>query len=130
MIIPAQFDLIISMDYSPDALAWVDLYDNRCLGWNVDDATPPGHEAIPVIVGQLPTDRSKDTLPVLSPQWVENTEDAIIVPDLWRGSVFDFFTWLATNNGANRKLRAKFVLNNPNAGTWSNWAARNSNLVR
>jgi hypothetical protein len=34
--------------------------------------------------------------------------DAVYVPDLWRGTIPDFFTWLATNNGAQRKVRANF----------------------
>lgn len=125
MIISAQGDLIISMDYSPNALDWADLYDNRCIAWEADVGAP----VIPVVVGKLPTDRSADTPPVISPQWVDCSQESVIVPDLWRGSLYDFFTWLATNNGATRKLRGKF-LNNQIVATWESWKARNPNLVR
>jgi hypothetical protein len=130
MIVAARGDVVISMDYGPTALDWVDLYDNRCVGWNVDDGLPVAHEAVPVIVGQLPTDRSSETAPVISPQWAESTQGGVIVPDMWRGSLYDFFTWLATNNGAARRLRAKFTLSEADMSAWANWAARNPSLVR
>ena len=39
------------------------------------------------------------SLPPLSPgmpQWAHIHDDSVYVPDMWRGTVMDFFTWLAT----------------------------------
>jgi hypothetical protein len=61
------------------------------------------------------------TAPVLSPQWVHVHPDMILVPNIWRGSYQEFFTWLATNNGAARKLYAEFV--HPTLiAEWQTWS--------
>jgi hypothetical protein len=107
--------VIISCSYDETGLAWVDLFDNPVLGWVLDDSsvttlskpTPTIFEA-PVIVG-LMTPAPTDTTPILSPQWVHFAHGIIYVPDLWRGNVADFLTWMATNNGAQRKVRANFT---------------------
>ena len=111
--------LLISIEYAPNGLDWARLYDNPILGWVVDEAAPADPQ--PVVIGQLPTPAAA-TAPVISPQWahfvfVGAEPGAVFVPDLWRGATPDFFTWLATNNGAARPLAARFgcdfALQNP-----------------
>ncbi len=119
LVIPSVAqDYIISCNYDGTGLEWVDLFDNPVLGWIVDETkigvgvialakpAPPIAE-VPILVGSLPPG-APDTAPVLSPQWAHVSE-GVFVPDMWRGALPDFFTWIATNNGANRLLRGNFV---------------------
>jgi hypothetical protein len=96
--------IIVSCNYDPTGLEWVDLFDNPALGWLVDEDTS---EAVPVVVGTAPPPAA-DTGAVLSPTWAHFADESLYVPDVWRGQLIDFFTWLATNNGAQRKVRANF----------------------
>jgi hypothetical protein len=55
-------------------------------------------EPAPVIIGALPTP-APDTGPVSAPQG-----GALAA---WRGSFAEFLDWLATNNGASRRLESR-----------------------
>jgi hypothetical protein len=95
---------IVSCNYvGADA---VDLFDNPTLGWLVDETS--GEPPTPVITGTLPPPAPSDAGAFLSPQWAHLTDSGIFVPDAWRGPVYDFFTWIATNNGAKRRVRGNF----------------------
>ena len=65
------------------------------------------YEAAPVIVGTAPPP-APDTGGIQSPKWAHFADESLYVPDVWRGQLIDFFTFLATNNGAQRKVRANF----------------------
>jgi len=94
-------DVIVSMNYyDQDGTSFVDLFDNPVLGWVVDE----DGVSHPVVTGSLPPPSSS----LGSPQWAHIHADSLYVPDMWRGTVLDFFTWLATAGGANRKLRGNF----------------------
>jgi hypothetical protein len=91
-------DVIISMNYyDQDGQACVDLFDNPLLGWLVGD----DGNSTPVVTGSLPPTGE-------GPQWAHIHDNSIYVPDMWRGTVMDFFTWLATSTGTTRKLRGNF----------------------
>jgi len=96
-------DLIVSFNYDPTGLAWVECFDNAPLGWAVDDVDITHPE--PVVVGSLPP-AAPATAPVLSPQWAQYTGGYLVVPDVVRLLPGDFFTWLGTNNGATREVRS------------------------
>lgn len=131
-------DLIISLEHDPSgAAAWADMWDSRVLGWIVDDRaasdlaqvprTQPQTQPQPAIIGALPPP-APDTAPVISPQWVSVYKDQVIVPNQWRGPLDQLFTWLATNNGAQRQLRGNFL--NPDiVNVWRSWTAHNAALV-
>ena len=84
------------------------MFDNSLIGWLVDDdmqTDPP----FPIAIGSLPPEAA-DTAPVLSPQWALVENDAVVlVPDKFRGTVDRPTTWLATNNGATRKINAPIL---------------------
>ena len=127
--------VLISCNYDATGLEWVDLFDNPVLGWVVDETTlaslpidgpvPPFGE-VPIIVGALPPAPAATT-PILSPQWAHFSNGRIYVPNLWRGTIADFLTWIATNNGANRKVRGNF--SDPNlVNVMYEWKAHNAEL--
>ena len=115
-------DLVIAINYAADG-TWADMFDNSILAWTIDDA---GATAEPAIVGTLPP--AVDTTPVASPQWVLVHGNSVLVPDLWRGQIDDFFTWLATNNGATRQIRGNFLEATP-LNAFAAWAQDNPTLV-
>lgn len=117
--------VLISVEYPADGISWARLYDNPILGWTVDEtgATPPK----PIIIGTLPLVPA-DTGEVLSPQWANYVDPAVFVPDLWRGSLADFFTWLATNNGVRRPLQARFGVSHTLYNDFRAWAQDNPDL--
>lgn len=132
--LPGQ--VIISCNYDPTAKEWVDLFDNPVLGWLVDETqlnpnlgqpVPPIGEA-PVIVGTMPAG-AVDTTPIFSPQWAHVVSNRIYVPDIWRGEIADFITWIATNNGAKRKVRGNFSDHNL-SNIMYEWSKRNPELFR
>lgn len=113
VIPPPQPTILVNCEYNPfpwqgmgPGLGWVILYDNRVLGWIVDTTTG-GKLPIPSIIGSMPP-KAGDTGDVKSPLWAVRDEQIMKIPDMWRGSVAEFFTFLATNNGATRKLFADF----------------------
>jgi hypothetical protein len=80
-----------------------------------------------VIVGTLPP-VAPETGPIISPQWAAVQGSFVTVADRWRGDLDQFFSWLATNNGARRRLRSNFL--SELAGTrWVAWASRYPALV-
>lgn len=126
-VVPAgPGSVLVSIEYPADGLAWARLYDNQLIGWCVDETGAA--ESLPSIVGQLPT-APPDTGAILSPQWVQFTDPTIFVPDLWRGSLHDFFTWLATNNGATRPLAARFGISSNLVNGFDAWAKTYPALV-
>jgi hypothetical protein len=120
-------DYVITIQYNdtpaPAGLLAATLSDNSVKAWLVDPAgvVPP----IPQILGGMPADAPPDTAPVLSPRWVEvvHPYHVILVPNIRRSSYGDFFTWLATNNGASRQLYVNFA--HPDLdGAFQLWAGR------
>jgi hypothetical protein len=110
---PPQPTILVNCEYNsqpyedrPVGLGWVILYDNRVLCWIID--TTNQRKPIPAIIGSMPPPVAADTAPVKSPLWAVRDEQVIKVPDMWRGSIQEFFTWIATNNGATRKVFADF----------------------
>lgn len=142
--------IIVSVEYDPTGLVWCKLYDNEVLGWLVDETTaltpmwegvtapspyapPPSvtgqHQPLPIIIGSL-AEKAPTTLPILSPQWCLFREpSAVFVPDLTRLTLHEFFTALATNNGANRKLQRRFALSDALHIGFGSWAASNPGMV-
>jgi hypothetical protein len=110
--------LLLSMNYDPTGLAFVDLFDNPIIGWVIDETGAV--EPLPAIIGALPP-AAPDTAPIVSPQWA-HLQAAVFVPDVWRGTLDEFFAWLATNNGATRLVRGNFV-DGKLSNTWRAWAA-------
>ena len=124
---------IITFEYDPTGLAWCIMRDNPCVGWGVDPEAltpqapnkPEPVAAIPIIAGEMP-EAPPDTAPVLSPSWAQFVPaiNGVFVPDTRsRGSLVDMFEFVASNNGADRKLWAEFA--SPQiAAEYSNWRAR------
>jgi hypothetical protein len=54
----------------------------------------------------------------------------VLVPDLWRGNVADFLTWLATNNGATRPLGKRLGVSLGLFNGFDAWASANPTLVQ
>jgi hypothetical protein len=122
VISDTSLEFLLSIEYDGTALAWCRVYDNPILGWIVDDTGAVA--AKPVIVGQLPTVAAAHP-PIVSPQWTKIVGgDSVLVPDLWRGSLPAFFTWLATNNGANRKVGSRLTTDAA-LNAWTIWARDN-----
>jgi hypothetical protein len=117
-------DLIISVEYAPDN-SWCDMWDNQVLAWLVDETGAT--ESAPAVVGSLPPVKT-GTDPIKSPQWGHIRGNSLIVPDLWRGPIGAFFTWLSTNNGASRKLRGNFLDSKP-LNAFNTWAQQNPTMV-
>jgi hypothetical protein len=112
VIPPPQPTILINCEYNPfpyegraPGLGWVILYDNRVLGWIID--TAGGTKPIPAIIGSMPP-VAPATGEVRSPLWGVRDEQVMKVPDMWRGTIAEFFTFIATNNGAERKIFADF----------------------
>jgi hypothetical protein len=117
-------DVLISVEYDPTGLEWCRLYDNRLISWIVDETGLSLPR--PVVIGTLPGETA-NTSPTISPQWaVCEGERAVFVPDLWRGSIADFFTWLATNGGASRKLEKRFGVSTALCNGFDTWRLNRS----
>ena len=132
VIPPPQPTILINCEYNSQiyegaakGLGWVILYDNRVLGWIVDTTTG-GKLPIPVIIGSMPP-AAPDTGDVKSPLWGVRDEAVLKIPDMWRGSIPEFFTWIATNNGATRKLYADFS-DAGLAADFNNWRIGNPGM--
>jgi hypothetical protein len=125
--------VLLSVEYDSTGLAWCRLYDNQIVGWEVDD-TGAG-EPQPQIIGQLPT-LAPDTAPVLSPQWGAIVGPGGVFagypvnppvllpggPGAWRGPFEDFLDWLATNNGAQRRLESRLSISAAAINSFNRWA--------
>jgi hypothetical protein len=100
---PSPDEGIITLNYDGSGLGWVDLWDNAIIAW-VIDANDVSVGPSPRILGTFPP-APPDTSPVLTPSWAAITRAGnVFVADTWRGTFYDFLTWLATNNGAQRKV--------------------------
>ena len=134
--------IIISVEYAPDGLAWARLYDSLLLGWYVDHEPPwtpppepigqvpvvaPGEPPVPAIIGHLLAEAPPT--PMLSPQWAQYVAPNVFVPDLWRGTSSQFFTWIATNNGMFRPLASALLVDNGLQQAFSLWASENPALA-
>jgi hypothetical protein len=132
-IVPAAPNvLIIALEYSSDGASSARLTDHQCLSWLVDPGVAYPSPSKPVVAGGLPAP-APDTAPVLSPQWAKviGSGPMVEVPDLkWRGNADAFFTWLATNNGATRKLEKAIGLNAALYNSFDSWARNNPDLVK
>jgi hypothetical protein len=118
---------IIGCYYDPTGLAWVSLRDNQTLAWMVDQNNPQAVPT-PVVVGTLPTS-GPGTGAVVSPPWVQVFPNGqAVVPDVFRGSIAEMLTWIATNNGAQRQIYGDFNSTVVAIG-WNQWAANNPTLV-
>ena len=117
-------DIILSMDYSDEDV--VEVFDTRCLGWIVDELRRG--DPRPITIGGLPPEADEASSPVRSPQWAGLHEDRVDVPELWRGKLPDFFTWLATNNGAERRLHSNFESLTV-SNIFDQWATQNPDLA-
>lgn len=98
--------VLVTCEYNDDVYGepgktWVILHDNPILGWS--DTAP----VTPVIIGSMPAD-APATDPILSPTWAQYVNGMLFVPDMWRGGPAEFFTLVAGNNGATRKVYANF----------------------
>jgi hypothetical protein len=101
--------LILIMRYDPTGLAWCELDEAAAVSWVVDAAAPTTTQPVPVIIGPWPTP-PPNTAPVVSPAWIAR-EFAIrfVEPSTaTRGDLPTLLTFIATNNGAQRKLWCKF----------------------
>jgi hypothetical protein len=123
----AEGSVIVACLYNqPDGLAWVTLRDNQPLAWMVDQNNPTGIP-IPVIIGTLLP--APNTAPIISPPWVQVFSNGqAIVPDLFRGTLAEMFTWIATNNGATRQIYGDFAATTV-AIAWNQWAQNNPALA-
>src|SRR5277367_4613040 len=125
-IISASGELVITVTYDATGLASATIRDYPVLGWIVDETS--ASLPVPVITGTLP--EPPDTAPVVSPPWCLLDGAGINFPDGGRiGHLADFFTWLATNGGAQRKLAATFVSRHL-VKMWVSWSRSKPELVQ
>jgi hypothetical protein len=113
---------LITFLYHEDSVL---MFDNPVQAWIVDEtgAAP----AKPVILGELPPEAG-DTGDIQSPQWAQFVGNAVYIPDKLRTSVAGLFTFLATNNGAHRKLWPEFM--DPMLqGFYNQWKEGNPDLA-
>jgi hypothetical protein len=125
--VPAQGHSVISLEYDESGLVWADMWDNEVLSWVIDQSGAVQPQ--PVILGGMQA-AVRATDPVASPQWVAvgDGNGNVIIPNLWRGDLNGLFTYLATNNGATRKLRGNFM--RPRIDNqWRLWSNQNPGLV-
>src|SRR4051812_26289343 len=125
---PSPDEGIITLNYDGSGLAWVDLWDNAIIAW-VIDANDVSVAPSPRILGTFPP-APPDTSPVLTPSWAAITRAGnVFIPDTWRGTFYDFLTWLATNNGAQRKVIGNGLARSRVAETYRTWATNHPNLT-
>jgi hypothetical protein len=113
---------LITFLYHEDSVI---MFDNPVQAWIIDEtgATP----AKPIILGELPP-AAGDTGDIESPQWAQFVGNAVYIPDKLRTSVAGLFTYLATNNGAHRKLWPEFMDPTLN-GFYNQWREGNPDLA-
>ena len=124
---PESLGGLLVMTYDATGLATVHVDGWPLLGWNMDATNPINPQ--PVTIGNPLAGTPPNTGAIKSPEWAYVvSEDAVYVPDTWRGTLAEFFTWLATNNGANRKVSTWFTFPRV-ANAWNIWARENPDLV-
>jgi hypothetical protein len=113
-------DVILSCNYyDQNGETFVDLFDNPVLGWVIDDDNADSSH--PVVTGTLPPPSPG------MPQWAHIHDDSVYVPDMWRGTVMNFFTWLVTAGEKDMKLRGNF--RHPSLiSAMNNWSQSNPDL--
>jgi hypothetical protein len=126
----AQNQLLLTLNYDPTGLAWVDLFDNALVGWAVDEVEPQTFEPAPRAIGSLAPE-APDTGSTVSPHWAlaMPNVDVVFVPDLYRGGLSEFLTWLATNGGASRKVGGQGLVYPNLHNGYESWARMNPGMV-
>jgi hypothetical protein len=105
---PTPGSVLMTMRYAANGLDWCALIDNLTLGWVVADTGQP-KPPVPVVIGLLPPAAPK-TDPVASPQWAVRQGLLYFLQDnIARGGSAELFSFISTNNGAQRKLYADFA---------------------
>jgi hypothetical protein len=102
---------LLVMRYDAAGIQTVDVFAWPIIGWVYDVNAPANPK--PITIGDpLGSNPPPSTGAVKSPQWaLAITDDAVYVPNEdWRGTAAQFFTWLATNNGANRTVTGHFTI--------------------
>jgi len=146
MIVPSfPDDVVVAIRYDQTGLATADLADYQAVGWRIDDYAagwgfnpltnrwvyvicPPGRtQPQPQLIGDAPFP-TPNTGQVVSPPWARVQSGLCSAPE-FRGSLADFFTFVATNNGAHRLLSGNFLHSNID-NTWKQWSQQNGDLVQ
>ena len=108
-------NLLIEITYAADFCA---LRDYEIIGWRVDVAGGTAPE--PVVVGLVPAAASG------KPPWARVRGSMVEVPDSFRGSLADFFTWLATTSA--QQLAGDFI-HAATMNAFAVWSRQNPGLV-
>lgn len=142
VIPPTAGEIVLTFLYGADSV--VDMYDNHVLGWYFNDTSSTDDPSAPwpCIVSPLQPPGTMTYKPpgsgggeggsggmdILSPVWVAIfREKAVAAHGVWTGSPVSVFDFIATNNGAQRKLRGNFVF--PLVVTaWAQWKSRNPGM--
>jgi hypothetical protein len=119
---------LITLTYDVTGLANVTACAWPLIGWAFDPAN--AINPIPIVMGN-PLLTPPATGAILSPPWAHVIdENAIYVPTpiSWRGTLGQLLTWLATNNGAHRKIIGQFTVP-PLSNAYQTWARANASLI-
>ena len=129
---------LLRLDYDATGRASVTILGGPVVSWLVDPTTPT---AAPIPIGLAPPPTPPpNTGAIQSPPWAlsygalisqhGHLVAVVATPDdSFIGTLPDFFTWLATNNGATRKLSARLGLPTM-VNIWNLWARDNPDLVQ
>jgi hypothetical protein len=129
-VVPStQNELLITIAYDNKGTDWADLKDNHILAWVIDSNEPPNPPEPRSITVYPYSENPPITEPIVTPNWAVGFIDTIYVPDIFRGSPLEFYTWLATNNGAQRKVGGANLRNEQLVNTFDQWSRQNPNLV-
>jgi hypothetical protein len=102
---------LLVMRYDAAGTKTVDVFNWPLIGWVFDPTAPANPK--PVTIGDpLGTNPAPSTGTIKSPQWaLAITNNAVYVPNEdWRGTLGEFCTWLALNNGAQRTVACYFTM--------------------
>jgi hypothetical protein len=86
------------------------------------------HAPLPIILGSL-AKASPDTAPIASPQWGKYDDPVVFLPDTGRLGLSEFLTWLATNNGAARRIGSMVALSKSLSDGYQQWAGMHPDLA-
>ena len=126
-VAPDGFGGLLVMSYPGDGLTQVVVKSWPLLGWTMDEMNPINSK--PITIGDPLSTAPPATGAIKSPAWAYCiSEEAVFLPDDWRGSLGEFFMFLATNNGAYRTIKADLtharLLN-----YWQTWARENQTYI-